>query len=165
MTRVRCCFLVLLFCTATMAHAAPQGLGLGLILGDPTGISGKFWLDQKRAVDFAAAWSTADDDDDFEFHADYLLHQSGIVNSPPELRPLIGYYGIGARLHLGDDDPNNSNGDDHADGLGVRVPFGLAWHFNGGQVDAFFEIAPVMDLVPETDLDVDAAIGARFYFR
>ena len=35
----------------------------------------------------------------------------------------------------------------------------------GDPVEFFMELAPVVDLVPDTDADFDAAFGIRFYFH
>ena len=40
------------------ASAQDSGFGLGVILGEPTGISGKLWLGGKTAIDGATAWSS-----------------------------------------------------------------------------------------------------------
>ncbi len=48
---------------------------------------------------------------------------------------------------------------------GVRIPVGLKYYLAKQSIDLFVEIVPVLDIVPDTDFDVDAAIGARFYFK
>ena len=52
---------------------AQEGLGLGIILGEPTGISFKSWLSTTTAFDMAAAWSFVDEDA-LHLHGDYLVH-------------------------------------------------------------------------------------------
>ena len=61
---------VVVFSLTAMAHAQ-DGLGVGVILGEPTGISLKAWTSDKHAVDAAVAWSFSENDS-FQFHADYL---------------------------------------------------------------------------------------------
>ena len=39
------------------AEAQVEGLGIGIIVGEPTGICGKLWLSGRTAIDGAAAWS------------------------------------------------------------------------------------------------------------
>lgn len=60
--------------SAAGARAA-EGFGIGLILGEPTGLSIKKWIGPERAIDAAAAWSLAEHER-FQFHADYLVHKS-----------------------------------------------------------------------------------------
>src|SRR5688500_12198150 len=44
---------------AASQSVSPQGglLGLGLTLGEPTGLSGKFWRDSRQAIDGGFAYS------------------------------------------------------------------------------------------------------------
>ena len=72
------------------------------------------------------------------------------------------YAGVGGRLKLKEE--NRGKGRNDSDVLlGVRVPFGISYLFADMPIDLFFEIVPILDLVPDTDLDLNAAIGARFY--
>lgn len=125
--------------------------GLGAIMGDPTGISGKVWTGRATAVDFAAAWSTTNDRA-FHFHMTYLMHDYGVFNVSKGKLPL--YYGIGGRI-IDAEDPI----------LGLRGPIGINYLFARTPLDLFLEIAPVLNLSPSTDLDFDAGAGIRFYFR
>jgi len=46
--------LLLVFTLASVAHAQRGGdFGLGLIIGDPTGLSGKGFVSETNAIDFA----------------------------------------------------------------------------------------------------------------
>jgi hypothetical protein len=64
--------LSMLFAFLLMAGTASggQGIGLGVILGEPTGVSFKAWIDNRTAIDAAAAWSFSENDS-FQFHTDY----------------------------------------------------------------------------------------------
>jgi len=87
-------------------------------------------------------------------HGDYLWHRYEL--DPEEFEGTLPYYfGVGCRvlLHEGNDSR-----------LGVRLPIGLDYLFEGGRFDVFIEVAPVLDLVPDTDFDLSGGVGARFYF-
>lgn len=151
---------VLALVLATGAVARQGEFGLGLMLGDPTGVTGKYWLDEKSAVDAAAAWSL--NDEDFNLHVDYLVHSFEKLKEEPAQWAF--HYGIGARLRFPED--NNGNGNENDDAtLGVRVPLGLDLYPSKLPLEFFIEVAPVMDLVPDTDFDMEFGLGARFYFR
>lgn len=143
----------------TVVAGARQGeFGLGLTLGDPTGITGKYWLDEQSAVDAAAAWSL--DEDSFNLHVDYLLHSFDKLKDSQT--PWAFHYGVGARVKF----PEENNGKDDDDAtFGVRVPLGLDFYPTKLPLELFIEVAPVMDLAPETDFDMEFGLGARFYFR
>lgn len=53
--------------------AQDRGFGLGVILGEPTGLSGKYWVSSKNAIDGGLAWSFRRSGF-FHVHADYLWH-------------------------------------------------------------------------------------------
>jgi hypothetical protein len=125
--------------------------GVGAVVGDPTGFSGKIWSNDRNAVDFALAWSL-DDERSFDFHADYLIHDYTVFNVTHGKLPL--YYGIGGRLM----DARDTH-------VGLRGVIGLDYLFSRSPLDLFFEIAPVLDMTPETAMDLEAGIGMRFYFR
>ncbi len=132
------------------AHGQDHGLGLGIIVGSPTGISGKLWLTRATAVDAAAAWSFVDPAA-FHLHADYVMH----VSLPADLEhgSLLLDFGAGARVKLEDDAR-----------IGVRVPVGLVYLFKSVPLDLFVEVAGVVDLIPATEFELNAGLGVRFFF-
>ncbi len=113
-------------------------------------MSGKLWLTDRSAVDMAAAWSFSDEEA-FHLHADYLLHNFDLISVSQGRLPI--YFGVGGRVKFEDESK-----------LGVRVPVGLAYIFDGAPLDIFFEIVPILDLIPDTEFEANAAIGIRFFF-
>ncbi len=131
---------------ATQEH----GFGLGVIVGEPTGISAKKWIKRNVAVAGAMAWSFGKHDA-LQLHGDYLIHNFKIFKVEEGLLPL--YYGIGARMKLEKDDK-----------VGVRVPLGIDFILADAPLDFFLEIVPLLDVAPSTEFDLNAAIGARYLF-
>uniref|UniRef100_A0A7C3RKQ4 DUF3996 domain-containing protein n=1 Tax=Dictyoglomus thermophilum TaxID=14 RepID=A0A7C3RKQ4_DICTH len=123
--------------------------GVGIIAGEPTGISLRLWQDKVNAFDFGIAWSI--DANILHISADYVTHNFGIFKPTSGSMPF--YYGIGLRILAKD----NTN-------FGVRVPLGIVFMPKGTTLDFFFEMVPTLNLVPATNLDVDGAIGFRYYF-
>lgn len=142
--------LVILFSVLSV-NAQDKGFGLGIIIGEPTGLSVKYWTSSNSAFDGALAWSFVDEAA-FHIHVDYLLHNFDLIKVPEGRLPL--YYGIGGRIKASD----NAR-------IGVRVPVGLAYLFSGAPVDVFLEVVPILDLAPKTAFKINAAIGGRFYFE
>lgn len=132
-------------------NAQSKGIGLGLIIGEPTGISFKYWTGSTTAFDAALAWSFIDEGA-FHIHGDYIFHNMRLISVPEGTLPF--YYGIGARIKTANDTK-----------LGVRVPLGLAYLFSNAPVDIFLEVVPILDLTPKTDFSINAAIGARYFFN
>ncbi len=151
------CF-VLTFLLIDSAQGQSRGFGLGLILGEPTGLSAKAWLDDQSALDFAAAWSL-EGRNSFQLHADYLRHAFVIDVNKGSL-PL--YYGIGARVLILEDRDRFDDDDDVR--LGLRIPLGITYLFDGAPLDIFLELVPVVELIPSTDVDLEGGVGIRYYF-
>jgi len=139
---------VVLVAAARPAAAADNRLALGIMVGEPTGISGKYWLGPDRAIDGGASWSVSHDNA-FDLHADYLFHDFGWFETGSGYLPL--YYGVGGRLLM--DDRNR---------LGVRVPVGLSYLTDTRRVEFFMEAAPIVDLVPDTEFEMGGGLGVRF---
>jgi hypothetical protein len=166
-------------------HAQGRNFGLGLVLGDPTGFTAKYWTSSTTALDFGLGWSgywgrygyydPACDDgyyydhhrgycddhyrgrygygwDVFHVHADYLFHNFNLIRATEKF-PL--FYGPGVSINYYDY---------HFLQIGVRGDFGIAWMPRRTPMDLFLEIAPVMELFPAPDFDLNAGLGGRFYF-
>jgi hypothetical protein len=142
--------MALIFLLPAVTVAASNDFGLGIILGEPTGLSGKLWLTRSTAVDGAVAWSFSDEDA-LHLHADFLVHNLGLIAVEKGL--LAVHFGIGGRLKLEDDSR-----------FGARIPVGLTYLFENAPLDVFFEIVPILDLVPDTEFNPNAAVGIRYFF-
>ena len=144
--------LVILFFSIN-SYGQDKGFGIGVMIGEPTGLSAKYWLNDVNALDFGLAYSFVRKNSAVSLHADYLYHAFDIIKSNYRI-PI--YYGFGARLRL-------VSGDDNA--LGARGVIGVAWLSDRALFDVFLEVVPVFNLFPSTSLNLDAAIGTRFYLN
>jgi hypothetical protein len=152
-------FFAILFLTisANLTNAqSTRGFGLGIIVGEPTGVSFKGWLDNKSAVDGAVAWSFLNNGS-FHVHVDYLRHVN--IESTPS-GEFNFHYGIGGRLKA----KNNNNNNSEDARFGARIPLGLDYNFSSEPIELFLEVAPVLDFTPKTDASFNGALGVRFYF-
>jgi len=138
----------LLVCGSVQAQ--DRGFGLGVILGEPTGISGKLWTGHGTAIDGAVAWSF-EKESSMHLHGD-ILHHSFNRTRIDEGKLLL-YYGIGGRVKFEDESK-----------VGIRVPLGINYLFANSPLDFFLEIVPVLDLAPKTDFSLNGAIGIRYFF-
>jgi hypothetical protein len=142
---------------AAKGIGAPR-FGLGFILGEPTGITGKLFLQENHALDFILAYDITDEAFavavDYHFVFDLARFSSGRM-------PL--YVGIGGKLAVfGDKGRRHNRNEDVA--FGLRVPVGLSFFFDRVPIEIFLEIAPGIRVFPDTSADVDGGIGVRFYF-
>ena len=154
---------ILILLATTSAVYAQEGFGLGIIVGEPTGISIKNWLGEKHAIDAAGAWSFSENQS-FQFHLDYLVHFVGELPPSVDENRLSFFTGIGGRIKFKErNDGKGRNDDEHL--LGVRIPLGVSYPFAGAPVEMFVELVPILDVFPDTEFDINGAIGARYYFR
>jgi len=161
------CYAVIAFClflTAQGSVAQERRFGLGVIIGEPTGISAKLWTSPVNAFDLGLGWSIGGDrigrykgyydgGSRVHFHMDYLWHAFEAIRSS-ERFPL--YYGFGGRI-------NSGAGYDAS--VAVRGVFGIAWLPRDTPIDVFLELAPSLQLTPSTGFGLDAGIGARYFFQ
>lgn len=133
------------------SQAEPSGFGLGLIVGEPTGISAKYWMSPWSAIDGAFAWSM-DKKGKIQIHSDYLWHNYDIISVIKGKLPI--YYGIGGRLIFATDNI-----------AGIRGVVGLDYLFASTPLDIFLELVPILDLAPEIRFDFNGSIGIRYYFN
>ena len=147
---------------------ANKTFGLGIMLGAPTGLSGKYYLGPDTALDFGVGViGRYRHRDGFHLHMDYLWHPLSLVSAEPFELPL--YFGIGGRLFSFDYDDDRDTYDD-VTALGVRVPIGIAFDFNNVPLDIFIELALVVDFFvndyrDDFGADLNGAVGVRYYFN
>ena len=138
---------------AVQAQATPRGnFGLGIIVGEPTGLNMKLFLNEENAIEGAIAWSLSSDNN-VHLQAEYLYHNYSLIQVSKGQLPF--FFGLGGRVVI------RENADDL---VGIRIPVGLSYEFDGGIFDVFGELVPILDLVPDTDFELEGAIGARFWF-
>lgn len=144
-------FLALTLNNVSHAQDNSKDLGIGFMVGEPTGLTLKSWTGGGNAIDVGAAWSFGRYDA-ITLQADYLWHNYNVFSDVDE-GSLPLYVGIGGRLVLGENDSY----------IGARVPVGLNYLFEDAPVGLFIEAAPILNVAPSTDFDIDGTIGARFY--
>lgn len=132
---------------SAQAQSRPGNTEIGIILGEPTGISLKKWQSSVTAFDAALAWS-------FGKNESVLIHASYLYHSPLEVDQgdLYFYYGLGARAIFSKDPI-----------FGARIPVGLQYILPSSRLTLFFEVAPTFDLIPATRFGVNGGVGVRFF--
>ncbi|MHB8336775.1 MAG: hypothetical protein ACYDEE_05100 [Ignavibacteriaceae bacterium] len=137
----------------TIAQERP--FGLGVMFGEPTGISAKLWTSNNNAFDFGLGWSSFNNENDsrnsVNLHMDYLWHSFNVISST-ERFPL--YYGFGGRFTSGGNESS----------FAIRGVFGIAWLPRNTPIDIFFELAPTFELTPSSGFTIDPALGIRYFF-
>lgn len=143
--------LILLIIFLSNYSFAANEKALGFIFGNPTGLSGKYWLDDEKAIDAGVGFSFGKNNP-LTLHSDYLFHKPESLYFNDDY-PLDLFYGLGARMKF-DEDIN----------LGIRFPVGLIYKVDKQNAELFSELAPVLDLFSDFGLDLNLGFGARYYF-
>ena len=144
------CFAVLSFTLINTVYCQDSGFGFGIIIGEPTGLGFKNWLSSNSAFDIGIAWSFVKNQT-FHIHADYLLHSFEAIESTEQI-PI--YYGVGGRIKTHKNETTR---------IGIRGAVGIGYFIRNTPIDIFLEIAPIMDLIPGTELNFNAGLGVRFF--
>lgn len=139
------------FAVAPVLAQSPAGtVGLGGQIGDPSGVTLKFYQRPGFAYDLLAAW----DLDDFFFLNGHALYEKPIPDSP--LR-----FFVGPGLVVGFQDSSGADDNDEVV-VGVSGQFGL--NFFVEQFEVFLQLTPRLHVLPATDGDVGGGVGLRYYF-
>lgn len=142
--------LIILGCLAGLSFGRDGNIGLGLIFGEPTGLSGKLWTGKTTAFDAGAAWSFVSGGY-FQVHGDLLFHDFNLFKVDKGRMAL--YYGFGGRVKMAD-----------VTIISVRVPIGISYQFEKTAIELFLEIVPMLDIVPATEVGIGGGAGFRYYF-
>jgi hypothetical protein len=132
-------FLFFLVLMPSFSQQAFATKGIGVIVGNPTGLSFRV----NRFPVLAVAWSG---DSYIHLNMDYWLFN-------PRLEwPIKAYVGVGGNFRFGDNF-----------GIGVRFPLGLQLFF-ARRFELFGELVPGVQFIDNSGFDLDAGIGLRFLF-
>jgi len=123
------------------------GFGAGVIIGNPTGITGKYWLSGSRAMDAGVGLGS-----DVSLYGDYLWHSFEALPQPSKGK-LPAYVGVGLQLE------EKSSGES-----GIRGVVGIAYWFQGKPLELFVEAVPLLRFSSGDSLSVGAGLGLRYYF-
>ncbi len=137
---------------AVSVKAQNQRHELGIILGEPTGLSYKYWLSTASAIHTSAAWSFFPDQL-FDLHTDYQIHLFNTFTMPKGSLPV--FFGAGITLRAAADRTV----------LGLRAITGLNYYFEKVPIALFCELAPRFDLIPTTGAGLNGGIGIRYCFN
>ena len=138
-------------------RSSPSAYSLGLSLLSPTGLSFAKDLPEDELLAMVLGWGLGAK---LYVHGDFLKKF--------DLKKKIGqqkmyyYYGFGLKFKQKETDDDCKNCEDSV--LGLRVPVGLYTQLKKHPVNFFGEVSIGLQISPETALDIDIAIGARYRF-
>jgi hypothetical protein len=135
-----------------ITSSQPRRIGAGIVVGQPTGPTVKYWLNDTMALDGTVGWSLRDDDNIY-LNADVLWHNFDLL--PVSRGRAAVYVGVGPSIEFRREEDNR---------VGVRAPVGISYTFENKPLDAFVEVAPILDVAPGLHGDFNVGIGVRYWF-
>lgn len=145
-------------------------LGLGLMLGQPNGITLKYWTSSTHALNFGLTYAFGNS---LGFIGDYLWHFPHAFSSATHgqvSNEFVPYLGVGGVVSVSTvANPSNRSsifGNTAGSGfsLGVRVPLGIEFLPKSLPLGVFLELDPGLGLIPGAFGFLQADVGIRFYF-
>ncbi len=156
---------LLLLATVSLSAQGPRNkdFGFGIILGEPTGGTVKFWLNRENAITASIGASYFGSP---RIGGDYLWHFNAFNSSVVKL-----YAGPGVALGFGEgkgfwykEGKNKFFVREGSDlGFAFRGIFGVNIVPNNTPLEIFFELGPLVGVSPAFGSAFDAAVGVRFY--
>ncbi len=145
--------------------------GLGLELGAPSGLNGKFFLSSSTALNFGVGWLYDNYylyGDGLHLYLDHLWHPISLSDNPTFKLPL--YIGVGGAFWSFNDNCRGCYNTRYS-ALGLRVPFGMAFDFNNVPLDIFIQATLVVDIFFGDYYDrgrfgpgFEGSFGIRYWF-
>lgn len=131
--------------------SAQGRFGLGVIIGQPSGFSMKYWLDSRNSID-GIIGADLGRHGGMSLVCDWAHHWADLT-PVSRGRFLLGA-GAGAFVGVGGRDAE----------FGVRVKVLADYVFAPAPVNIFLEIAPAVQIIDGPDLGVQGGLGVRWFF-
>jgi hypothetical protein len=138
--------LLLIVLLANTSLSQGHGLGLGLMIGEPTGISCKGWVTNSGAIQLGVGYPSLSSRGGTAVSAEYLWHSH--VFRSHEYFPL--FYGLGGIFG--------------SDLMGARGVLGIAWWPRRSSIDVFLQLVPTIYFEPISHFEFEFGFGVRYFF-
>lgn len=158
------CGLALAASRASADGVEKGSLGVGLIIGEPTGVAAKLYLQDDQAVQAALGFTFVSGG--FHAHADYVFHPW--ILEERDAFTLPAYVGPGVRVMQ----HRAGRGADDDFRIGARAVAGLLFDFKEIPLDVFVEVAGIVEVrfgssdddINGFGLALNGGLGGRYYF-
>lgn len=135
----------------SVSFAQKSKIHAGAVIGNPTGLTVKYWLTASNALEGTVALEKINRDYSFNLNVMYLIHTFNYLDIQDS--PLALYYGVGGKVLTTLDVA-----------LGVRGVAGAAYFFSSLPIDLSLELSPIFFIIPSSTADIDAGLGIRYHF-
>jgi hypothetical protein len=156
--------LALLAAPGEAAAKNEKAFGLGVVVLEPTGLTGKLFLTETLAFQFDAAFIFWNREALVGF-VDFVWHPAVVTENKYFM--LVWYFGVGVGTGIDAPWHKNGKGKDWEPNscFWVHAPFGFSFLFDRVPVEAFVQFGPASRFYPFWDWDIFGALGGRWYFN
>lgn len=141
-------------------HPVDKGtFGVGIVLGEPTGLCAKLYLSDDRAIQGAIGFNFYGSG--IQANAEYVFHPWIVQERDAFVLPI--YIGPGLRFIQYD----GGRGENNYYAIGLRGVAGMLFDFKEVPLDVFLEVAGVVEYDfkgNDVDLALNLGAGVRYYF-
>ena len=138
--------------TPTLATAqAPEGFGIGIVVGEPSGITASLPIGATNSLNLTAGYGLSHHEANLTLLGNYVWHERELVTVDAGKVSL--YYGPGVRVLLAE-----------AAEVGLGVTLGIDYLVETAPLQIYLEICPGINIVPNTNMNATAGLGARYFF-
>ncbi len=160
---VICVYALTFFSNSFAQSPGGKNFGFGIMVGDPTGLTAKFWTQRNSAfvIDVGGSYFGSP-----RIGVDYLWHFDAFRSNIAKL-----YAGLGGALGIGEGKGIYYANDagrfyfrsDNGIGIGARGVFGVNIIPQNTPLEVFLELGILVGLTPSFGSAVDSGLGIRFY--
>lgn len=140
--------------TGLYAQPSAGSWGLGIQIGEPSGLTIKRYNPSRMSFDALLAW----DLDNFFFINIHGLWEKRLGSD----LPLNFYYGPGAFVGIIEKGSLRAANENNEIALGISGNIGLNYYID--KFELYIQATPRLRLIDETDADIGGGLGFRFFF-
>jgi hypothetical protein len=131
--------------------AQEKNLALGIIVGEPSGLNIKYFIDDQNALEVGSGYSLIRNLDRYYVYMAWLIR----FNANDQNKYFPVYLGLGIRSTFKSKSPLKE--------FGIRGTLGVTMFTETNIQEMFFEFAPVLKVVSVLNLSYDIYLGYRYY--
>jgi hypothetical protein len=124
-------------------------MGLGVILGEPSGLYFRYYSKKPQFLDASTAWSFINNSINFSADSDFIFPIKNI--------PLNYHYGFGGFINI-------HFGEVSSLSFGGRIPLGIDYKIPNTPLDIFLELSPTLKFFPELYPSITGSLGFIYNF-
>jgi hypothetical protein len=154
--------LVVQSCQVWGAVNRSDEFGIGVAIGAPTAIVGKYYEDPERAFDGGIGYWFGDY---LDIYGDFLWHWPDALSKRRHPAPqFVPYIGGGLGFHIASSSRTTYDNNHPSFGIYIRIPLGVEWLPPKAPFGVFVELVPTIQLIPGLIGGFGGVLGGRFYF-